>query len=121
MFIRRAIVSNVRSIQDLTWSPGGDRAGWNVILGDNGAGKSSFLRALALCLVGPKEAVAARQDWNAWLRSGSKNGTVSIQLACDPEYDLFAGNGSTDNVSLVNVGVQLERRDDGVGLDKLKV
>jgi predicted ATPase len=120
MFIRRANIQNVRSIEELVWvSPGGRRASWNVILGDNGAGKSSFLRALSLCLIGPKEAAAARQDWNAWLRSGSNNGRVSVQLARDAQYDHFSGKGNTGNRQNVNAGVRLSRSGDGVELEKV--
>jgi AAA domain, putative AbiEii toxin, Type IV TA system len=110
MFIRRAQIRNVRSIKSLEWeSPKGQRASWNAVLGDNGAGKSSFLRALALCLVGPKEAAAARQDWNAWLRSGSDFGRVTVQLGRDAQYDSFSGKGNTGNRQSVSAGVRLIR------------
>jgi predicted ATPase len=122
MFISRALIRNVRSIKDLVWiPPRSQRASWNVILGDNGAGKSSFLRSLALCLVGPKEAAAARQDWNAWLRSGSKLGRVVVQLGRDAQYDHFSGKGKTGNRQTVNAGVRLLRSKVGVRLEKLNL
>jgi len=122
MFIRSARIRNVRSIKELDWSsPKGRRASWNVILGDNGAGKSSFLRALALCLVGPKEAAAARQDWNAWLRSGSQQGRVIVQLVRDAQYDHFSGKGNTGHRQTVYAGVRLLRDKEGVQLEKLNL
>lgn len=122
MFIRRASIKNVRSIERLHWfSPGLRRASWNVILGDNGAGKSSFLRALALCLIGPKEAVAARQDWNAWLRSGSDDGSVFVSLGRDAQFDHFSGKGNTGNRQTVSAEVRLSRSKDGVELRKVNL
>ena len=121
MFIRRAKIANIRSIEDLVWTPPGNpRGGWNVILGDNGSGKSSFLRAIALCLVGPKEAAAARQDWNAWLRSGTDEGSVNLQLARDVEFDHFSGRGKTGDRQQISAAVELVRWKEGVEIAKLK-
>ncbi len=45
-YLERVEIENIRSIAKLTWevTPG---PGWNVVLGDNGSGKSTFLRAVA--------------------------------------------------------------------------
>jgi recombinational DNA repair ATPase RecF len=109
MYIRRAIIRNIRSIAQLEWEPEDQGPGWHVILGDNGAGKSSFLRSLALALIGPKEARAARQDWNAWLRSGEDYGFVRIDLFRDDNYDSFSGRGATGNAKFVSAAVRLDR------------
>lgn len=70
LYIKRISIENVRSITKLEWECGGDPAGWHVILGDNGSGKSTFIRSVGLCLVGPSEAQALRQDWDDWLQKG---------------------------------------------------
>jgi len=94
MKISRVSIENIRSIADLEWRlQPGKEAGWHVVLGDNGSGKSSFLRSVALALIGPKEAVAARQDWNHWLRSGAESGHVLIRIRRDDEFDSFSGKG----------------------------
>jgi hypothetical protein len=82
MFLRRIHIRNVRSIADLTWElPAESRGpGWHVILGDNGAGKSSFLRAIALALVGPWEAPGLRQSWNEWIRTGTDEARIEITV-----------------------------------------
>ena len=71
MYLRRVHIQNVRSIAALTWElpPDVDGPGWHVILGDNGAGKSSFLRSIALALVGPMAAAGLRQSWISTLVS----------------------------------------------------
>jgi energy-coupling factor transporter ATP-binding protein EcfA2 len=79
----------VRSIADLTWElpPESRGPGWHVILGDNGSGKSSFLRAIALALVGPWEAAGLRQSWNEWIRTGADEAAIELSLA-DPRVSV---------------------------------
>lgn len=93
MYIQRLTIQNVRSIRDLDITLREEEsAGWHVILGDNGAGKSSVVRSLALALVGPREAPALRQDWSHWLRMGESDGEISITLSQDP-VDRWTGTG----------------------------
>jgi energy-coupling factor transporter ATP-binding protein EcfA2 len=109
MYIRRALIQNIRSIQEVDWSPRKEGAGWHVVLGDNGSGKSSFLRALALALVGSKEAQAARQDWNAWLRTGATTGLARVEIVPNANYDFFSGKGRIGASQWVAAIVRLNR------------
>ncbi|WP_224360324.1 AAA family ATPase [Hyalangium versicolor] len=95
MYLKKAVLTNIRSIDVLEWEPAQDPnpAGWHVIIGDNGAGKSSILRAMALALVGPSEAIALRQDWNEWLRWGTQSGSIRLILDWDELRDAFVGEG----------------------------
>jgi hypothetical protein len=109
MFIRRAVIRNIRSIARIEWEPDKEGPGWHVVLGDNGAGKSSFLRSLALALLGPTEALAARQDWNTWLRSSKGHGFVHVAIDPDAEFDSFSGKGRIGQVKLLSAAVALDR------------
>lgn len=82
MQLRRVHIRNVRSIAELTWElpPEVSGPGWHVILGDNGSGKSSFLRSIALALVGPREALGLRQLWDEWIRTGSDAAMVELAI-----------------------------------------
>ena len=94
----------------LNWSgPLTQEPGWHVVLGDNGSGKSSFLRSLTLALIGPKEAAAARQDWNAWLRSREKRGFALVDVVRDEEMDAYSGRGSLPKRKRLSAGVKLRR------------
>ena len=88
MHIPAIRIRNIRSLHVQEWSVPRDKcAGWHVILGDNGSGKSSFLRAIALALAGPKQAEQLRQSWNEWLTRSRPEGHVELQVALKPEWD----------------------------------
>lgn len=94
MYLKSVKLSNIRSIDDLTWELPKARPGWNVIIGDNGAGKSTFLRAIALALVGPTGAAALRQDFEEWLRASKSKGSIVALVVGDENYDKFPGGGN---------------------------
>lgn len=82
MHVQRLTIENLRSIRSfrLDLKPK-DSAGWHVILGDNGAGKTTVVRALALALIGWSNAYATRQDWSRWLPEDRDSGHVSVALS----------------------------------------
>ena len=95
MYLRKVRIKNVRAIAELEWSiPKGKEAGWHVIIGDNGSGKSTVLRAIALALVGPKEAIALRQNWNDWLSRGERAGEIRLNITNNYQVDKFSGSGN---------------------------
>ncbi|WP_437638275.1 AAA family ATPase [Sorangium sp. So ce854] len=83
MYLRQVTVERVRSITSLQWElPRAERGpGWHVILGENGAGKSSFLRAVALSLLGPDASGALRQPWGEWVRRDATSARVEARLS----------------------------------------
>ncbi len=113
MRIRRFTVENIRSFKRLDWFPPDPNASWNVVLGNNGTGKSSLLRCMSLAIVGPREAVAARQEWKRWLPHGAASGHVTIEILPDEEYDRFSGQGSTGRSRFLTAGVTLAKAEDG--------
>jgi energy-coupling factor transporter ATP-binding protein EcfA2 len=82
MHVQRLTIENIRSLQrfDLDLRREESLAGWHVLLGDNGAGKSTVVRALALALMGQSNAHATRQDWFRWLSAGSTWGQITAKL-----------------------------------------
>jgi hypothetical protein len=110
MYLKQVTLSNIRSIEALRWDPRSQPLpGWHVIIGDNGAGKSSVLRAIALALVGPREAIALRQDWNEWLHWGKQTGTIGLVMDRDATFDSFVGQGRTPRDSDLDADLKLER------------
>lgn len=113
MYVTKVHIKDVRSIDSLDWQCGeGSQAGWHVFIGDNGSGKSTVLRAIALAIIGPSEAQALRVNWNDWLRMGQQRGEVRVDLQQDPEYDKWAGKGKTTKDLLI-AHVRLSAADEG--------
>ena len=125
MYLFNVQINNVRSLRDVTWKIEYDNSkapGWHVILGDNGSGKSSFVRAVALAFVGPTEALALRQDWNDWLRRDQKRGSIRLTLDREMGFDSFSGYGAPPKSFSLEAGLSFARQENGtVTLAKTKI
>ncbi len=122
MHIQSFHIENIRSLKQIEWEIDiGAAPGWHVIIGDNGSGKSSILRALALALVGPTEAPALRQDWGSWLREGEKSASMRIALQDDRGFDKFSGSGGRVQNYYLLLRLRLERSAAHGGRVDLKV
>ncbi len=85
MYIRTVQIRNIKSLSHLDMEfPDESAVGWHVILGDNGSGKSTLLRSIALCLVGPEEALRLPQNWDEWIGKGSEAPLIKLSLVAVP-------------------------------------
>lgn len=81
MYIQTLSIRNIRSIAELDWELEPEECvGWHVFIGDNGSGKSTILRSTSLLLMGYKNALGLRQEWNEWLMNGQEFGYVRLKL-----------------------------------------
>ena len=114
MYIYSASINCIRSIRALEWErPKHSKfEGWHVILGDNGAGKSSFLRAISLVLTGPKEAPGLRQDWDAWMRREAGHSSITLFLDHRQGTDDWAGTGRQTSNFYLKARLDLDRDDE---------
>ncbi|RZK36813.1 MAG: hypothetical protein EOO61_09820 [Hymenobacter sp.] len=90
MYIESVDIQNIRVLKSckLTFA---EPAGWHVIIGDNGTGKSTLMRAISLGLIGPAEAKALRSDFSGWLRKDSETAEINLTLSRDQTFDGYAG------------------------------
>ncbi len=91
----------------------GQEPGWHVILGSNGAGKSSVIRSIALLMMGEKEAYASRQDFSRWMRSATSESIISGSLTIDREFDMLSGGGYPPERP-ITAEVKLKTNDEGL-------
>jgi hypothetical protein len=116
MYITNLIIRNIRSIESLEIElDDSECAGWHVILGANGAGKSSVIRSIALALIGPREAVALRQSWDVWQRQKASDASIKITIR-PARVDLSKNFGLTPPPD-IRVGLQF-RSVGGPGFDE---
>ena len=113
MHIRKLRIRNIRSIRDLDVHIPDPIAGWHVILGDNGSGKSSVIRALALALIGPADAAATRENWRDWVRHGACRASVQIEVTPEASVDKWRGTGRRAKAP-IKVSVEFQTPDGGV-------
>ncbi len=112
MYIQKVKIRNVRGFKDfeLVFPDNNPLAGWHVVIGDNGSGKTSLLRCVALALVGPNDVAALRQGMQDWVTVGTKeNSSIQLDLFRDKDFDPFSGQGRVDEkdpVPRVNVRFQ---------------
>ncbi len=73
MFLQRLVLENVRSIKhlELPFVKEDDKVRkWTFILGENGCGKSTILRAIALLLAGSEALPELLGNPDSWIRNG---------------------------------------------------
>ncbi|MFC3983207.1 AAA family ATPase [Streptosporangium jomthongense] len=97
MYISRVVLKNIKGFEvaDLDLCPDGERfPGWAVVTGDNGTGKTAFLKATCLALMGPDQARGLIQDLRGWVTEGEEIGTISVEVKPDHEIDRTAKGGT---------------------------
>lgn len=96
MFINKVILKNLRGFADLEFDltrPDGSYAGWTVFTGDNGSGKSSLLKAMAVGLTGRDTARALQPSFHRWIRDGADEALIQLEIVRCPDDDGLAGKG----------------------------
>lgn len=104
MYIDKIHLKNIKGFKDLEFnlSRGDEKyAGWTVFTGDNGAGKSSLLKAIAIALTGRDVARSLQPNFNRWIYSHTEpeevNNKGMIELTIFPEkgVDEYLEKGQT--------------------------
>jgi energy-coupling factor transporter ATP-binding protein EcfA2 len=72
-------IHSIKSIQEIRWEvPAAASAGWHVLVGINGSGKTTALRCIALALVGEKDVQSLGIRWDTWVTEGAGDGSVIV-------------------------------------------
>lgn len=88
MYIKKVEIKNVRAIRDFSMEFA-KPAGWHVLIGDNGSGKSTIIRSIALALVGRTQVQGLRANWNEWISQDSKELNILLGLEVNDKFDNF--------------------------------
>ncbi len=92
MYIKKVWLYNIKCHEKLEIAfEEGHEAGWHVILGENGAGKSSTIQALGYGLLGANTARSLTIKLRDWIRSGTKESQIWLEIE---KHDLDRATGS---------------------------
>jgi predicted ATPase len=85
MFLKRIELTNIRSIEHLAISfegagDGGDTRKWTLLLGENGCGKTTVLKAIALLLAGSQALPELLPKPDTWIRLGQTDCSIEACL-----------------------------------------
>lgn len=106
MYLSRLEVSNVRSLTSFQFAlPESEYAGWHVLLGGNGSGKSSVVRSFAALMTGPANSAALNQVWRDWQRQSGDPAQISAQTIPVQGDDVFSGKGRSAKSFQVTVSL----------------
>ena len=94
MYITRVILKNIRCFKqiDLDFRSDDVTNTWTLVLGDNGVGKTTLLRSIAMALCDASGAAGLLQElYGEWVRSeGPDGGTAEIAVQLAPDRHLAA-------------------------------
>ncbi|MCO6491037.1 MAG: AAA family ATPase [Phaeodactylibacter sp.] len=94
MYITKVKIKNIRTIEHFIMEFPENAAGWHVLIGDNGSGKTSLVRSISLGLIGIEQSGFFRQNWDNWLSKKKDSGTISVWISVDEKYDSFSKENS---------------------------
>ena len=85
MYISKISLKNIRGFESLDFDldrGDGKFAGWTVFTGSNGSGKSSLMRAIAICIVGRDTTRALETSFQGWMRepNNGEKSTISLDI-----------------------------------------
>jgi len=82
MYLKSVQIQDIKCFESVNLDfchPDGQPKRWNVILGENGTGKSTLLQAIALALMGPDPANRLQRP-DGWVRTGRHWGKVIAKV-----------------------------------------
>lgn len=118
MYITKVEIKNIRAIEHFSMEFPENAAGWHVLIGDNGSGKTSIIRAIAAALVGHFNILALRENWSKWLRRGESSGEIVISIRMDKGFDDWPSNLPPRAYQTVVIPFIFEKENGKVALQK---
>jgi len=92
MYIKKIELTDLRGFRrlDIRFDrKGSGYAGWWVITGDNGSGKTAVLKAIAMAIIGPDAIRSLQTSFRGWVHRSSQRAQVAVEIVTGKE-DGFA-------------------------------
>ncbi|WP_412030594.1 AAA family ATPase [Deinococcus yunweiensis] len=83
MFLRWIRIQNLRSLErlELSFESASTPRKWTLLLAENGTGKTTLLRAIALVTAGSDALAGLLGEIDSWIRNGAPYASIEAQLA----------------------------------------
>lgn len=112
MYITKIRLENIKAISHLEMQfekP----AGWHVLIGDNGSGKSSVLRAIALGLIGTDYKALPIENLSQWIKTKQPESKIEINYIKN-DSDGYSGKGSLGKENQFHLCIQIKKNENGI-------
>jgi predicted ATP-binding protein involved in virulence len=127
MYIQKAEIKNIRSIENFEIEFK-NPAGWHVLIGDNGSGKSTIIRSLALALIGQEQAQGLRANWSDWIHKYTSDGRIDfadggeikLKLLTSQDDVIVTENGSSNQGDKISKNLFFGKSNLGIFLEEKK-
>ena len=108
MYIQSIKITNLKVFSELNWELDADTwlKGWHVILGANGSGKSSLIRAISFALIGLPEIYYLKQDAGRWVRNGQNVARIEFHISWSRSYDDHPNHNNIPECIIKNINIQ---------------
>lgn len=114
MYLHKVYIENIRNIREFTFELKPEEcAGWHVLIGDNGSGKSSILRAMALGLIGKTRATVLFDSLKDWITHGEEKAVIKLNLLGNPDEDKLHGKGRAGELRDIKGWLELVQENNG--------
>jgi len=108
MYIKEVKIENIKSISHLEMKFD-NCAGWHVIIGDNGAGKSTFIKSLSTNLLDISQLDGLRINWNEWVKKNCLQGEINLKIYKDSVLDKLSNQSIiTENENIINSKITIK-------------
>lgn len=90
MHIKKITINNIRAIRQFNFELADDElAGWHVLIGDNGAGKTTILRAILRALLPTDKGWDFIGNDGPWLRRDATSNLIRVEAIRHPDLDNY--------------------------------
>ncbi len=119
MYIQNVSIKNIRSIDHFEMRFDEAAAGWHVIIGDNGTGKSSIIRSIALGLLGEDnaKALSSFENFLNWLPPFINKGEIVVSVNRDNTYDKPVYTQSKKGIATSSIIIERKNGNEKVDIE----
>ena len=97
MYVKSIRLENMKGFKELQLDferPDHTFRGWTVLVGGNDSGKSTLLKALALCMLGPDAGRQLLVSPAGWISPKAARAEARLKMHLDKSVDFFKGGGA---------------------------